>query len=160
MCPFVLTHQIRDKPRAVCIFIPWTISVHWYPISRDRGVFLCRCNTAIAFKKMNACTQMQTLWNQPTMMKDVYYCCRLCSVRDLGKKHDLEHGIIFQSHFRSDITLPRSKICLLMSLIYLYYSVSRPCLWFLMQNSTLLLNLWPLCLHFIFSSNTFFASVL
>lgn len=58
-------------------------------------------------------------------------------------------------YFRSDMTLLLSKTGLLISLIYLYYSVSRPCLWFLMQNSTLLLNLWPLCLHFIFDQIVF-----
>lgn len=60
-----------------------------------------------------------------------------------------------RSHFRSDITLLLSKTGLLIYLIFLYYSVSRPCLWFLMQNSTQLLNLWPLCLCFIFNQILF-----
>lgn len=61
-----------------------------------------------------------------------------------------------QSHFRSDITSPLSKPGLLISLIYLHYSVSKLCLWFLMQNSMQLLNLWSLCLHFIFNQILFF----
>lgn len=60
-----------------------------------------------------------------------------------------------QSHFRSDITLALSKLVLSISFIYLYYSVSRPCLWFLMQNSTQLLNLWSLSLCFIFDQILF-----
>ena len=70
----------------------------------------------------------------------------------LGTKDSL---FVFQSHFRSDMTLPLSKTVLLISLIYLYYSVSRPFQCFLMQNSTQLLNLWPLCLHFIFNQILF-----
>lgn len=66
-------------------------------------------------------------------------------------------GFLFfpQTNFRSDITLALLKLVLSISFIYLYYSVSRPCLWFLMQNSTQLLNLWSLCLCFIFDQILF-----
>lgn len=74
---------------------------------------------------------------------------------NLGSKRELDHVIFLQSLFRSFITLLLSKTALFISSVYLYDSVPRPCLWFLMQNSTPLLILWPLCLYFNYSSNAF-----
>lgn len=75
----------------------------------------------------------------------------------LGKEMWLgTKDFFFSLRLISDLTtLALLKLVLSISFIYLYYSVSRPCLWFLMQNSTQLLNLWTLCLCFIFDQILF-----
>lgn len=142
-----------DKRKTAYISIPWTFSVNGYPISRGRGVLHFRLQTCNYFHE-NECASTDAGPLKSAHSDEGHtFPLQNGQCESLGKEMWLgtkDFSFFPQSHFRSDITLPLSKTGLLISLIYLYYSVSRPCLWFFMQNSTQLLNLRPLCLCFIF----------
>lgn len=106
--------------------------------------------------KMNAQWHRHVLWNQLTLISNTHFHNRIGSVGALGRKCHIKNKVTFFCLlFQVWHNFAFQKTGLLISLIYLYNSVSRPCLWFLIQNSTLLLNLWLLCLHLLFDQILF-----
>lgn len=148
----MLTHQIREKLRSMYISIPWTLSVELIFYLMGKGSFLLW----IEIFWLNSRKWKPRYRCKPSEIRNHIFPLQTMQHENLGSKRELDHVIFFQSLLTSFITLLLSKTALLISLVYLYDSVSTHCLWFLMQNSTQLLILWPVCLYFNYPSNTFF----